>query len=62
MNTLKEVLVDAARYRWLRENVERFNEFLASVEYYCEGSFADRYINPSECDAVIDAELAAANE
>ena len=24
MNALKDILVDAARYRWLRENIVRF--------------------------------------
>ena len=54
MNDLKDILKDAARYRWLRENMWRFDEDAAfSVSVYLESVEIDRYI---------DAELAAAHE
>ena len=31
-HTLKEILIDAARYRWLIENINEFSEMLAHLE------------------------------
>ena len=51
MNTLKEILVDAARYRWLRE---RF----VSVRWDDgECSVAIPMVNGANLDASIDSEL-----
>ena len=49
MNTLKEILVDAARYRWLRENAYQFVDWL---DAYPHDEFPD-------CDSYIDERLSS---
>ena len=46
MNTLKEILVDAARYRWWRQN-------LSSID---EAFFLD-FKTPEQVDDLVDTEL-----
>lgn len=48
MQTLKEILIDAARYRWLRENLPGYIEDRIDVFHHC---------TPEQCDADIDEEL-----
>ena len=57
MTDLEKLNIDAARYRWLRENVKKFGEEVACVDADDEG-FWQRYVTAQECDAAIDAELA----
>ena len=57
MNTLKEILVDAARYRWLRENLWLVDE-VGIIMDEGTGGMSGRYITAPEFDAEVDKELA----
>lgn len=59
MNALKDILVDAARYRWLRENVGKFEEELSTVDDGLSDGYFARYITATECDAAIDRVLSS---
>lgn len=50
IQSLKEILLDAARYRWIRKNLDEIDRW----EIY--GT------EPDEWDAMIDEELEAENE
>ena len=56
MNTLKEILVDAARYRWLKENVREF-VLSTSLIFDAENGNLIGYVNAEQCDNAIDEAL-----
>ena len=58
MNTLKEILVDAARYRWLRENLWLVDEVGIIPDEDGLG-LSGRYITAPEFDAEVDKELSS---
>ena len=60
MHSLKEILLDAARYRWFRENAQFFvDDFMVSWDE--EHSYVPE-MEPEEIDAQIDKLLKAENE
>ena len=56
MNTLREILVDAARYRWLKENVREF-VLSTSLIFDAENGNLIGYVNAKQCDNAIDEAL-----
>ena len=61
IHSLKEILVDAARYRWIRANILSFGEDVLYVDDEKLHGCA-RYITAEECDRAIDEQLKAENE
>jgi len=61
INTLKaeneRLRKDAERYRWIRDNVEKFGGELQCVDDEDSGGYYSRYILPRECDEAIDAAM-----
>lgn len=52
IHTLQELNLDAARYRWLRENLQYF-----AKKHLSDGHEMCCAVLPCECDSLIDEEL-----
>lgn len=55
MQTLKEILIDAARYRWVRDNPYTFCDFVDQNRIISESHAKD-------CDEYIDNRLRIEND
>ena len=58
MTDLERLNIDAARYRWLRENLEKFDAHILAVDDEDSNGYWSIYVTADECDSAIDAELA----
>ena len=58
MTDLERLNIDAARYRWLRENLEKFDAHILAVDDEDSNGYWSRYATAEECDSGIDTELA----